>query len=268
MKNIIFMDIDGTLVKHIDGHDFVPESAKNAISETRKRGNLVYLCTGRSLAEIGDLQNIGFDGMIAGAGCYIATDQVIAHRTFLQQEIEELLRFLNQHQICYYLECNDGLYCLQQAKEFMIREIFHGQSDGDFISLLKPLVNCPLDKVNKISFISLKLSCDEIERQLQEKYQLVRASWGPEFDQAGEISQKGINKAMAMQTLLKHLNLDDIRTFAFGDSMNDREIFESVDVAIAMGNSSHGIEKHATFITKDILDDGIAYAMKKYHLIG
>lgn len=268
MKNVIFMDIDGTLVKHIDGRDFVPESAKNAIIETRKRGNLVFLCTGRSLAEIGDLQNIGFDGMIAGAGCYIASNHVIEHRTFVQSELETLMSFLNEHQICYYLECNEGLYCHDSAKAFMIKEIFHGQNEGDFISLLKPIDACPLDKVNKISFISMHLSYDEIACHLHHQYHLVKASWGPEFDQAGEINQKGINKASAMKTLLKSLNLDDVTTFAFGDSMNDREIFDSVDVAIAMGNSSHGIEKHATFITKDILDDGIAYAMKKYHLIG
>lgn len=267
MKNIIFMDIDGTLVKHINGHDFVPESAKNAIIETRKHGNLVYLCTGRSLAEIGNLQKIGFDGMIAGAGCYIVADRVIEHRTFAPEDIRFLLSFLDQHHIFYYLECNDGLYCHDKSKDFMIREIFHGQEEGDFISLLKPISLCQKDQVNKISFISPEVSFRDIAIELQGKYHLVKASWGPQFNEAGEISLMGINKAVAMNKLLDYLHLDNIRTFAFGDSMNDREIFKSVDVAIAMGNCSHGIEQFANFVTKDILDDGIAFAMKKYNLI-
>lgn len=267
MNNIIFMDIDGTLVKHIDGHDFVPESAKKAIIETRKQGNLVYLCTGRSLAEIGNLQKIGFDGMIAGAGCYIVADRVIEHRTFQPEDVRNLLSFLDQHHIFYYLECNDGLYCHKKSQDFMISEIFHGQQEGDFISLLKPISLCLKDQVNKISFISPELSYHDIAIELEEKYHLVKTSWGPRFNEAGEISLKGINKAVAMKKLLDYLDLENVRTFAFGDSMNDREIFESVDIAIAMGNSSHGIDRYASFITKDILDDGIAYAMKKYHLI-
>lgn len=267
MKNIIFMDIDGTLVKHIDGHDFVPESARNAIIETRKQGNLVYLCTGRSLAEIGNLQKIGFDGMIAGGGCYIVADQVIEHRTFQLEDIDILLSFLDKYHILYYLECNDGLYCHEKSKDFMISEIFQGQEEGDFISLLKPIALCPKNQVNKISFISPELSYHDIAIKLEENYHLVKASWGPQFNEAGEISLKGINKAVAMNKLLDYLDLENIRTFAFGDSMNDREIFESVDVAIAMGNCCHGIEHYASFITKDILDDGIAFAMKKYHLI-
>ena len=47
-KKIIFFDVDGTLVSDTGGIEHVPESAKRAIALTRAKGNLVYLCTGRS----------------------------------------------------------------------------------------------------------------------------------------------------------------------------------------------------------------------------
>ena len=53
-KKIIFFDVDGTLVSDTGGIEHVPESAKRAIALTRAKGNLVYLCTGRSKAEIYD----------------------------------------------------------------------------------------------------------------------------------------------------------------------------------------------------------------------
>lgn len=261
-QNIIFMDIDGTLIIR----DHIPLSAIKSIQKTRAKGNLVYLCTGRSLAEIGDIKNIGFDGIIGGGGCYIEShDTIVDHFTFNLKDIEFLKSYLDEHQVHYYLECNDGIYCHQSVKDFMIKEIFHGETSS-FLDLLNPIEKCSLENVNKISFISPFYPYQEIAKEL-DKYHLVKASWGPNLQEAGEISLEGVNKAAAIKKLLKYLKLDSIKTYAFGDSMNDVEMFESVDVAIAMGNYSHGIEKYADFITKDALDDGIAFAMKKYELI-
>ena len=51
-KKIIFFDVDGTLVDVRPAREYVPESTIKAVRETRKKGNLCFLCTGRSLAEI------------------------------------------------------------------------------------------------------------------------------------------------------------------------------------------------------------------------
>ena len=51
-KKIIFFDVDGTLVDVRPVKECIPESTIQAVHETRKKGNLCYLCTGRSLAEI------------------------------------------------------------------------------------------------------------------------------------------------------------------------------------------------------------------------
>ena len=49
-KKIIFFDVDGTLVDVRPAREYVPESTIKAVRETRKKGNLCFLCTGRSLA--------------------------------------------------------------------------------------------------------------------------------------------------------------------------------------------------------------------------
>lgn len=268
MTKIIFIDIDGTLVTSIDGKQYIPKSAKRSIGKTREKGNLVYLCTGRSLAEIGKIKDIGFDGLIGGAGCYIESgNEVIEHITFNKDAVISFIDFFDKHQIYYFIESNEGLYCHQHVKDMMIKEFFDGDESANFIQILKPVNTCNLDLVNKISFISTTLSYKQIETKFKNDYVLVKASWGPSFEEAGEISLKGVNKAKAIDKLIKYLHVPEVQTYAFGDSMNDREMFERVDIAIAMGNSSHGIEKYATFITKDILDDGIEYGMKKYNLI-
>ena len=49
MGKIIFLDVDGTLV---DYENHLPDSALTAIRAARKNGHCVYLCTGRSRAEV------------------------------------------------------------------------------------------------------------------------------------------------------------------------------------------------------------------------
>lgn len=68
MSKIIFLDVDGTL---IDYENNLPDSAVGAIRKARANGHRVYICTGRSKAEVyPELWQIGLDGMIGGNGSY------------------------------------------------------------------------------------------------------------------------------------------------------------------------------------------------------
>lgn len=78
-KKIIFLDVDGTLT---DYENHIPASAAEAIRKARANGHRVYLCTGRSRAEIYDeLWAIGLDGMIGGNGCYAEEQMAADHVT-------------------------------------------------------------------------------------------------------------------------------------------------------------------------------------------
>ena len=69
MGKIIFIDVDGTLVDY-EGN--LPDSAVKAIRQARANGHRVYMCTGRSKAEVyPPLWDIGLDGIIGGNGCYV-----------------------------------------------------------------------------------------------------------------------------------------------------------------------------------------------------
>ncbi|STY35633.1 HAD family hydrolase [Listeria fleischmannii] len=68
-KQIIFIDVDGTLC---NDYGQVPESAGIAIHKARQNGHKVYLCTGRSKAELtDDIKKIEFDGFIGAGGAIL-----------------------------------------------------------------------------------------------------------------------------------------------------------------------------------------------------
>ena len=84
MEKVIFIDVDGTLV---DYENHLPESAVEAIRKARKNGHRVYICTGRSKAEVyQNIWDIGLDGMIGGNGSYVEDDgKVLMHQSLSQR---------------------------------------------------------------------------------------------------------------------------------------------------------------------------------------
>ena len=55
--------------------------------------------------------------------------------------------------------------------------------------------------------------------------------------------------------------------YVFGDSFNDESMLRYVKHSIVMANGVQAMKDIAYFVTKDIEDDGIAYALEKLDLI-
>lgn len=70
-----------------------------------------------------------------------------------------------------------------------------------------------------------------------------------------------------MEVILKHYGIAREDSYAFGDSMNDLAMIRYAGNSIIMEKHAKGLETYATFITKDVEDDGIAWAFEKLHII-
>ena len=116
MSKLIFLDVDGTLV---DYHNRIPESAVKAIRQAREKGHLVYVCTGRSKAEMQpELWKIGLDGMIGGNGSYVEHHgQVLMHQLISKADAAKIVDWLTERHLAFYLESNNGLFASPDFRE-------------------------------------------------------------------------------------------------------------------------------------------------------
>ena len=55
--------------------------------------------------------------------------------------------------------------------------------------------------------------------------------------------------------------------YAFGDSINDMEMLQYVPHSVGMGNAVPEVLEVVEYVTTDVTEDGIANALKHYHLI-
>ena len=116
MGKILLIDVDGTLV---DYDNQLPASAVDAIRKARANEHKVYICTGRSKAEVyPNLWEIGLDGMIGGNGSYVEDHgKVVMHQLITKEQCIHAVDWLHARGLEFYLESNNGLFASEKFEE-------------------------------------------------------------------------------------------------------------------------------------------------------
>lgn len=275
MAKIIFIDVDGTLLTY---ENILPPSASVAIRTARKNGHKVYICTGRSRAEVYDyIWEIGLDGMIGGNGSYVESDgKVIMHQVISLDDAKKIVDWLHGRKLEFYLESNAGLFASENfetrgestIQEYSARKGKVMQTVRDaFPEMIFGEKNFYRDDLNKVSFV-LESYQDYLDAA-KEFSHLKVGTWGGAGETAlfGDIGVANIDKAHAIDVLLKYLGADKKDTIAFGDAKIDIPMFEYCEIGVAVASGGEEIKAVADFVTDAVADDGIYNAFKKLNLI-
>lgn len=271
---IILTDVDGTLY---DYNGKLPRSAVEAIRQLRKNGHKVYMVTGRSKAENKqEIWDIGFDGMIGGNGSYVEADgEVLMHQTITLEQSRHIVDWCHERNLDFYEESNSGLFASEnfvknareatikymigkgtppeEASNVEVKELFHGLVEGEELCR---------DDLNKVSFI-LHSYEDYLDAQ-KEFPDLAVGTWGGKGEMAlfGDMGVKDINKAKAIEILLKHLGASREDTIAIGDAKSDIPMLEYCQIGICMGSGGEEAKEAADYVTDDVDKDGFYKAFK------
>lgn len=275
-QKIIFLDVDGTLV---DYEGRLPDSAASAVRQARANGHRVYICTGRSRAEVYPfLWEIGLDGMIGGNGSYVEDHgTVVMHQMLTAAQCRAVVDWLQARGLPFYLESNSGLYAsadFATGAAAAIRE-YSRRKNGDMgvMTVQQAFPDMIYDgelyreDVNKISFV---LQEHEDYPDAAAAFPDLKAgTWGGTGETAlfGDLGVKQITKAHAIDKLLAYLQADRADTIAFGDAKVDIPMLEYCAYGVAMGNGGEEIRAMADLITDDVDQDGLWNAFCRLELV-
>lgn len=277
MQKIIFLDVDGTLV---DYENHLPLSAVQAIRQARSKGHRIYICTGRSKAEVyPELWEIGLDGMIGGNGSYVEDHgHTVMHRHITLEQCRRIVDWLHERKLEFYLESNDGLFASERfeeaalptiqlyskrkgregAEQTTVRDVFPEMIFGG--SLYR-------DDLNKVSFL---LSSYQDYLDAKAAFPDLKAgTWGGKDEEAlfGDLGVKDIDKAVAVELLIQYLHADMRDTIAFGDAKVDIPMLECCAYGVAMGNGGAEIRAAADYVTDAVEADGLYHAFERLGLL-
>ncbi|MEY8334786.1 HAD family hydrolase [Lachnospiraceae bacterium 47-T17] len=278
MGKIIFLDVDGTLV---DYENRLPASAVRAIRQARSSGHRVYICTGRSRAEVyPQLWEIGLDGMIGGNGSYVEDHgHVVMHRLITLEQCTRIVDWLHARGLEFYLESNNGLFASEHFEEaaqpairlYSKRKERAGAEQVTVRSVFPDMIfdgKLYRDDLNKVSFL-LSDYQDYVDAKAAFP-DLKAGTWGGKDEEAlfGDLGVKDIDKAVAVEALLSYIHGNREDTIAFGDAKVDLPMLECCAVGVAMGNGGPEIRAAADYVTAPVDQDGLYQAFEALGLLG
>ena len=255
-KNIVFFDIDGTLLDH---DKQLPDSTRHAVRELQEQGTYVAIATGRAPFMFEELRkDLGIESFVSFNGQYVVFENEVIYKNPIRtQSLLKLseqakrhdapLVFMNEHTLkatgAYSADVEQTLAAFAlQYPEFDDR-FFH---DND---VYQTLLYCTQEKEGHFA------SVDSAIRYIR---------WHPT---CLDVTPEGGSKAIGIQRFIERAGFDIENVYAFGDGLNDIEMLQTVGTGIAMGNAEQELKKHADLITTDVDNDGIYNGLLKAGLL-
>lgn len=261
-RKALFFDVDGTLFS--ETLRVVPDSAKKALAQTRKKGNLVFINSGRTYCLLKQfLEQLENDGCLCGCGTHIRVgDRVLYSHQIPHRRGNEIKKaivafgldgVLEGTQACYFQKEESRIEGMRKLKESIAGscECSPFTWDEDCYEFDKFCVFADEHSDRKGFFAFLEPDIQVIDR-------------GNDFY---ECVPKGHTKATAIDGVLKDFGIGLEDAYVFGDSANDLDMFRHVPNAVLMGKHDDVLKPYATFVTKEVEDDGIEYALKSLGLL-
>ena len=244
---LIFLDIDGTLT--MPGSNEPPQSALDAIRASQRKGNLVFLCSGRNPGMLEPLLKYGFDGVIACAGGYVTVgDELIYDMPMAGEEMELAVEKLHGEGVFCTIECKDGAFGDENLGAFLDK---HAGEDGkgagarrwQAVSISARSANMTERRPTKSSSCACTPSSSSLQRR----------PWR--------------TKGRAIERVCAHLGVPISDAYGFGDSMNDLEMIQTVGTSVCMANGAEALKKISDVVCPSVEEDGLAKAFEQLGLV-
>lgn len=271
----IVLDIDGTL---LNTGKIISEKTKQALIAAQEKGIKVILASGRpttGMLELAEqLEMTKYEGFLVSYNGARVTDcltkEVLFNQAMSIETGQAILEHLKNFDVIPMIDKEDYLY---------VNDVYSGMLDlpdgafniieyeargGNFkLSEIDDLAAFATFPINKILIAAQPEYLQKIAPALHAPFdEIVTAAFSAPF--YFEFTDKGIDKAKALNTVFSEMGIHSENIIAFGDGHNDRSIIEYAGIGVAMGNAVDALKEIADDVTLSCDEDGIAAGLEKY----
>ena len=260
MKNLVFCDVDGTIIDNLRGM-FKPSPLTQYAFQAMLPESIPFIASGRSKCMLDkNLMALNPRGFVCANGAYAEYDgQVVYEKHFALADLEDIAAFCIKNDINYYFEDQYRIYSLNIHNDLHLAFNNAWQIDDIYVE----------EDYHDKNIQIIMLACKD-----EAGCKLVKDKFGGRFDvrhhhgfTSLDINLIGNNKADGIKHIMEYLKVDVSHTYAFGDGLNDIEMLSMVGHGIAMGNAFDEVKAVAKELTDDVLNDGFYKALLRHGLI-
>ena len=261
MKNLIFCDIDGTILDSSRGMDTFSDKTRYAINQLRETDYIV-ISSGRCKGLLTkDIKSLNPSGYILCNGAYSEINNEELYTLYFDNN--------DLNHIVGIVEEYEGFYILESIDDFVIKntnnlafERFMSCWGTGFNEFEASNQDYEKYNIGMVGFLDDAI-CDKAYDKLAEYASVEKHNISASFD----INIKGVNKAIGVDRVREYLKIDYENTYAFGDGINDIQMLKAVAHPVIMANSNKQLKQYNFEETDDVLDDGFYNYLVKHKLI-
>ncbi len=267
VPKLVALDIDGTLLRWVDGagqtHAEVSEAVADAVRRAREAGAHVVLASGRSphgMVPVADM--LGLDDpadpvwVVAsnGGGVFRYPPMDIVHEHTFDAR-PAVMAVLEAHP-------NALVGVEERGVGYRVNKPFPaGELSGDMIET--PLEQIVAEPVSRVIIRDPEATADDFV-ELAGRLGLHGTDYVVGWTAWMDLSPVGVSKASGLQHVCDELGVDAQDALAIGDGRNDLEMFAWAGRSVAMGQAIDEVRQAADDVTATVDEDGAAQELGRY----
>lgn len=254
---IIFFDIDDTLSRN----GIIAEHNKATLEQLAKTDIKLVISTGRSKAILPAdilalLEADVLDAIICMNGQYgFDKNGVVSHYPLSAEQTDKITYLCQQSKLIHKFD--SATHIVWSDENERLRE-YNARTPNSIVDSeyyksntvyqCSVFFNHPEDKMQDVDFA---------------KYDLKLVHW---HHIGADILPIEASKARGIKDMCAYYGVDVRDCMAFGDGMNDLEMFDLVGFAVAMGDAQPALIARADFVTGTIEERGIQAVLDQFHI--
>ena len=257
VPKIIFFDIDDTLSRN----GIIAEHNQATLEALSKTDIKLVISTGRSKAILPAdilalLEADILDAIICMNGQYSFDNKgLISHYPLSAEQTEKIAQLCQDSDLIYKFD--SAKHIVWSDENARLRE-YNAKTPN---SIIDP----DYYKTNTVYQCSVFFNNQEEKMQdidfAQDDLKLVH--W---HHIGADILPANASKARGIKDVCQYYGIDATECMAFGDGLNDLEMFDLVGYAVAMGDAQPALIERADFVTGTIEERGIQSVLEQFHI--
>ncbi|SNX54907.1 Cof-type HAD-IIB family hydrolase [Thermoanaerobacterium sp. RBIITD] len=270
---LIAIDMDDTLLTH---DKKISEENIKILKKAHNNGIYIAISTGRIYASAYAYSEfLGFKPYIIASNGAIIRDpnnKEIYESVLDLDALKYLIELGNKYDTYYHFYSDKIVFSPETTNKYQK----YGEWNRLYNETLKVEIReipTSVDIVDKledkiVKFVIFDEDAEKIKevRNIIDKDKSDRLAITSSYYNNIEIINKDVSKGSALKILGAYLDIERHEMMAIGDSENDLEMVQYAGLGVAVENAIDLLKSNADYITKTNMDDGVAYAIKKFVL--
>ena len=266
---VVALDIDGTLLKWVDGqtedYETITQPVHDAVHRALDAGAHIVLSSGRSphgMTRIADLLHLPREG--ADRLWVVASNGAVVFR-YPPMEVVHEETFDAAPAVAAVLEHHPRALVAVEEREvggYRVNRVFpEGELSGEqLITHVDDIVGEP---VSRVIIRDPEATADDFVR-LAERLGLQGTDYVVGWTAWLDLAPVGVSKASGLQHVAAELGVDAADVLAIGDGRNDIEMLQWAGRGVAMGQAIDVVQDAADAVTAGVHDDGVAHELDRW----